>query len=311
MSAGRPLRFGLIGVDSPHAPQFTRLLGDGLHGEVAGARITHAWKGEPAADFPLGLDRVDAFADEVALLGVQLCTTPEEVADAVDALLVVAADARTHPAYFERVAPTGKPVYVDTRFALTTQAAKRMLATARVHGCTPLAGSPKRFAPEFVQVLGDTPISRLVLDGPLPTQPGHPDLSWYGFHLADLAVATLGPDPVLVDAPAGGSVTVTWADGRTAHIDGEPTWSPVTTGTLHRAAGASSEFALTAGQSMLTGLLANLVDSCRNGVPNVSEAEILATVAIVEGPHVSRTTGAPAVIGPTTQPLEVGDAAGS
>ncbi|MFE5258753.1 Gfo/Idh/MocA family oxidoreductase [Streptomyces coelicoflavus] len=292
-AATNPLRFGLIGVDSPHAPSFTRLFGDGITGTVPGGTVVSAWKGEAAPDFPPGRDRIDAFADEVAALGVPLRDTPEEVAAECDALLVVASDSRTHPGYFTRLAPFGKPLYVDSRFAPASRDARAMLAAARTHGCLPLAGSPKRFTPEFRQALGDGRAERIDLTGPLPTQPGHPTLAWYGVHLVDLAVAALGPGCVLVDAPAGERTTVTWADGRTATLGGEEEWSPLTTGHLTVAPGTTRDFTIEAGPPMLTGLLASLVHACRTGTPNVPEAEVLDIVAVVEAAHRSRVTGAP------------------
>ncbi|KQX57065.1 dehydrogenase [Streptomyces sp. Root66D1] len=287
-----PLRFGLIGVDSPHAPSFTRLFGDGVTGTVAGGTVVAAWRGVAAEDFPLSRDRIDAFAQEVSDLGVLLYDTPEDVAERCDALLVVASDARTHAGYFTRLAPFGKPVYVDTRFALTAEDARAMLATAGVHGCLPLAGSPKRFTPEFRRATGWGRADRVDLTGPLPTQPGHAFLAWYGVHLVDLAVAALGPGCAQVDASTGDRVTLTWPDGRVATLGGEERWSPLTTGRVSGPGGAR-EFTIEAGPPMLTGLLASIVDACRTGIPNVPEAEVLDIVAIVEAAHRSRTSGAP------------------
>ncbi|MFI6650419.1 hypothetical protein ACIBI8_22720 [Streptomyces sp. NPDC050529] len=287
-----PVRFGLIGLDSPHAPSFTRLFGDGINGEVVGGTVVSAWKGRAAADFPLSRDRIDGFADEVAGLGVELRETPEEVAEACDALLVVAADARTHPDYFSRLAPFGKPVYVDTRFALSTADARAMLATANEYGCLALAGSPKRFIPEFRSASAAFEPRRIDLTGPLPTQPGHPGLAWYGVHLVDLAVAALGPGCASVDARRGRRTTLTWPDGRVATLGGDAEWSPFTQVRVSDGREVR-ELTIEAGPPMLTGLLTSLVSACRTGRPNVPEAEVLDIVAIVEAARRSRAADAP------------------
>lgn len=305
-----PIRFGLIGVDSPHAPSFTRLFGDGTSGVVPGGTVTHAWKGEAASDFPLSFDRIDTFADEVSGLGVTMCDSPEAVAEACDALLIVASDARTHPGYFKRVARFGKPIYVDTRFAPSLAEARSMLAVAGASGSLVLAGSPKRFTPGFAAALKGSAVRQAFLNGPLPTQPGHPGFSWYGVHLVDLAVAALGSVPahsgkVTVDAGGPGSaagttsVTVTWGDGRVATMSGEAGWNPFTRGRLETAHG-ESHFSLEAGPPMLVGLLEELVESCRNGTPNVPLPEILSIVAIVEAVNQSLETGLPVSVGGTS-----------
>ncbi|GAB97832.1 hypothetical protein BJY21_001942 [Kineosphaera limosa] len=287
------LRFGLIGVDSPHSVQFTQLLGDG---SAFGATITHAWQAPTSADFPPSRDRNDDLAAQVSSLGVALCDSPAAVARHCDALLLVASDARTHPELFARVAPLGRPVYVDTRFALTVAQARLMLDQAREAGVLALAGSPKRFTPEFLAARGDGRVERADLVAPLPTQPGHPDFGWYGFHAADLLVSALGPDIERVDASGAGPVVLTWADGRVATVRGEAVWSPHTTGTLAGDGGAAREFDIESGLPMLHGLLKALVVACRSGEPTVPPAEILAGVAIVEAVHESRQLGAPVAI---------------
>lgn len=302
MTPVSPIRFGLIGVDSPHAPSFTRLFDNGFDGVVPSGTVTHAWKGESASDFPLSRDRIDGFADEVSGLGVTLCDSPEEVAEACDALLIVSSDARTHPRYFERVVRFGRPVYVDTRFAPTLAEARTMLAQAQASGTLVLAGSPKRFTPEFQAALTGGPYHSVSLDGPLPTQPGHPGLAWYGVHLVDLAVAALGagPETVTVDADGPGSgsgsttVTVSWGDGREAHLGGAADWHPFTTGRID----AGSEFSIEAREAMLVGLLECIVTSCRTGTPNVPLREILSIVAVVEAANKSLNAGLPVTISP-------------
>ncbi|WP_217710536.1 hypothetical protein [Streptomyces sp. NA04227] len=260
---------------------------------MSGGTVTAAWRGEVSADLPPSRDRMDSLAEEVHRLGVAFHDSPEDVAEACDALLVTACDARTHPALFKRLAPFGKPVYVDTRFALTTGEAHAMLRTAREHGCLPLAGSPKRFTPEFLGALdGDGPVTRIDVGGPLPTQPGHPGLAWYGVHLVDLVVAALGPGCATVGVREDLSTTLHWSDGRIATLSGPAEWSPFTTGRVQRGA-VSTEFGIEAGPPMLTGLLTALVDSCRRGVPTVPEAQVLETVAIVEAAHRSLLSGKP------------------
>ncbi|GAB2592266.1 Gfo/Idh/MocA family protein [Kribbella endophytica] len=284
-----PLRAGLIGVDSSHAPSFTELLGV----QVSGAVVTHAWRGEVSADFPPSRDRIDAGHQRLIELGVVFCDSPEEVAAVCDVVLIVASDARTHPAYFARVVAAGKPVYVDTRFALTRADAQHMLDLAAQYGTTVLAGSPKRFTPSFrtaLDALRGRQIVDVNLSGPLPEQPGHPVLDWYGVHLVDLAVAALGPGCTTVDARPDHPVTLTWPEGRQATLTGDPTWSPLTEGTLTCADATASNFHIEASPAMLTGLLTALVTAARANHPTVPADQILDIVTITEAARTSRTT---------------------
>ncbi|GAA1823779.1 Gfo/Idh/MocA family protein [Agromyces salentinus] len=298
MTDDEPVRFGLVGVDSSHSVQFTRMLGDGRTGAVAGGTIVAAWQGPTVADFPPSRDRNDDLAAEVAGLGVPLADSPEAVAEASDALLVVASDARSHPTHLRRLARFGKPVYLDTRFAPTRRDAVEMLEQAEADGCLVLAGSPKRFTPEFRAAVAESAsmgaIERIDLDGPLPEQPHHEFFAWYGVHLVDLAVAALGPDCASVDA-TGGRVVLAWDDGRVATLGGEAEWQPITRGSIQSPAGLHA-FEIESSAEMLAGLLTEIISSCRTNSPNVPRAEITATVSIVEAAARSRALGAPVAV---------------
>ncbi|WP_435747556.1 gfo/Idh/MocA family oxidoreductase [Microbacterium sp. PMB16] len=275
----RPIRFGLIGVDSSHALQFTRLFGDGRTGRVHGGTVVSAWQGPTSEDFPPSRDRNDANASALAKAGVRLLDSPEAVAEASDALLLVSSDVRTRREQFPRIAAFGRPVYVDTRFALDAQDADAMLQLARDSGCLVLSGSPKRFTPAFRALDAAPAIESIDLVGPLVALPGHPGLAWYGVHLVDLAVATFGPGCARIE-PSGSGVRLIWRDGRTATLHGPAEWGPWTRGRAQTAAGAL-EFEIESNEDMLTGLLQSVVGSCRSGAPNIDPAEIREISAIV------------------------------
>lgn len=286
----QPLRLGLIGVDSPHSVQFTRLLGDGIGSRVPGGAVRTAWQSPTSADFPPSRDRNDALAREVAGLGVELLPSPDAVAEASDALLLVSSDSRTRPEHFTLVARHGKPVYVDTRFAPDPASARAMVRLGEESGCLVLAGSPKRFTPQFRDAVA-AGADAVSITGPLPTQPGHPGLAWYGVHLVDLAVAALGPGCVRVE-PHDGRLRLIWNDGRTADLGGPAEWGPQTRGEVRRGDDVSS-FEITADEDMLTGLLDSVLSACRSGTPNVPPAQILQTVDIVAAGTTALASGSP------------------
>lgn len=278
MTDPQPIRFGLIGVDSSHALQFTRLFGDGRTGRVDGGVVTAAWQAPTSADFPPSRDRNDVNAQALSDAGVPLLAAPEAVAEASDALLLVSSDARTRREQFARIAPFGKPILVDTRFAADPADARRMLRQADDAGCLVLSGSPKRFTSEF-RALPASEIESIELRGPLVEQPGHPGLSWYGVHLVDLAVALFGPGSPRIEVNETG-VGLVWPDGRNATLSGPVEWDPWTRGRAHTARGEVG-FEIESSEDMPTGLLESVVHACRSGEPNIDPAEILAISEIV------------------------------
>lgn len=297
MTSEQPIRFGLIGVDSSHAMQFTRLFGDGRSGRVTGGAVTAAWKAPTSVDFPPSRDRNDENARALADLGVPLLDSPEAVVEESDALLLVSADVRTRREQFERLAPAGKPVFVDTRFAANPQDARHMLHLAEESGCLMLSGSPKRFTPEFLALPAG--VESIELRGPLVTHPGHPGLAWYGVHLVDLAVALFGPGCSVVE-PRGAGVRLLWPDGRSATLSGPDEWDPWTRGRARTATGEVG-FAIESDEGMLTGILESVVRSCHRAEPNIAPSEILAICGIVAAGSEALSGRLPVAV-PTHQP---------
>lgn len=286
----QPIRFGLIGVDSSHALQFTRLFGDGRTGRVGGGTVTSAWRGPTSADFPPSRDRNEANAAALVEMGVPILESPEAVAAASDALLLVSSDVRTREEQFAEVAAFGMPIYVDTRFASDVQAARRMLQLGDDMGCLVLSGSPKRFTPEL-RGLDTSGIESLELEGPLVVQPGHSGLAWYGVHLVDLAVAVFGVGCTRIE-PRGSGLGLIWRDGRTATLSGPAEWKPWTRGRARTGAG-ELEFSIESHEPMLTGVLESVVRSCRSGRPNIDRREIIEICEIVAAGTLALERGIP------------------
>jgi len=141
------LSIGMIGLDTSHAPAFTRLLHDTDHPfHVPGGRVTCAWPGG-SPDFALSASRVERFTRELAAeFGVRMLESPEQVAERCDAVMLVAADGRAHLELFRRIAPYGKPVFIDKPLAVASRDAEEMLRLAERHGVPVMSCSALRFA---------------------------------------------------------------------------------------------------------------------------------------------------------------------
>ena len=136
MMPGKPIRIGIIGLDSSHAPVFTQLLNDKNHAyHVPGGEVTVAFPGG-SADFEMSYSRVVGFTEQVRdKYGVKIVDSPEEVAEASDAILMVSVDGRVHLEHFRRIAAYRKPIFIDKPMALSSSDAKAIveLSSAEWH----------------------------------------------------------------------------------------------------------------------------------------------------------------------------------
>ncbi|MCA0754275.1 Gfo/Idh/MocA family oxidoreductase [Paenibacillus sp. N4] len=212
----KPLNLGIIGADSSHAVAFTKLLNDSMQPyHVNGGHVTIVYPGG-SPDFPLSRQRVAGFTGElVRSFGVRIASTPAEVAEASDAILLLAADGRKHKELFERIAAYGKPVFIDKPFALSSADAMEMKRMAEACGIPLMSCSSLRYAQSLTEELAkgtQSDIAGAHVYGPISVEPTQGYYFWYGIHSAELLYAIMGPGCLSVTVES--SETMEWIKGR-------------------------------------------------------------------------------------------------
>ena len=95
---------------------------------VSGAKIVYACP-TGSEQFSLSRDRLEGFTDQVRdNFGVKILDSIEAVAERVDAILQISVDGRMHLEEFKRLAPFGKPVFIDKPLATSVADAKAILS---------------------------------------------------------------------------------------------------------------------------------------------------------------------------------------
>ena len=90
------MKLGIIGLDSSHAVQFSRILnGEREPFHIGGHPVTAAYPGPESQDFDMSRDRMENFTREVAGdWGVKLYSSIAEVMKNSDAVFLEQVDAR-------------------------------------------------------------------------------------------------------------------------------------------------------------------------------------------------------------------------
>src|ERR1043166_9625348 len=92
-AAAADLRLGIVGTDTSHATEFTKLLNGGV---VQGARVVAAYKGG-SPDVESSRTRVDRFAQELQQKwSVEFVPDIPSLCAKVDAILIESVDGRAH-----------------------------------------------------------------------------------------------------------------------------------------------------------------------------------------------------------------------
>ncbi len=235
-----PLKLGLIGLDTSHVIVFTETFNNPAAKQpLKGARVTTAWPGG-SPDVPASISRVAGYTAELRdKWGVTIVDSPEAVAQACDAILLTSLDGRTHPGQFARIAPYGKPVFMDKPFAVSTADAKAIFATAKQHNVRLFSSSSLRFTEALLKVV--TPETKATVKGAdfcgaAAHEPTNPGLYWYGIHAVEMLFTTMGRGCRSVRCVSNANYDVAtgvWADGRIGTVRGNRTGNYEMHGIVH------------------------------------------------------------------------------
>lgn len=211
------LRLGIIGTDTSHVIEFTKLLNDPtVPGHVSGALVVAAFKGG-SPDIPISRDRVDGFSKELKeKWHIRFVSQIRDLCPLVDGILLESVDGRVHLDQFRQAAVCGKPVYIEKPLASTLADARGIAQIAAAHKVPWFSSSSLRFG--LVQAMRSPDIAGVLVWGPGPFEPFQQlDLSWYAIHPIEILFTLMGPDVQQVtrtDTPDADVITGIWKGGR-------------------------------------------------------------------------------------------------
>ncbi|WP_159881505.1 Gfo/Idh/MocA family protein [Paenibacillus puerhi] len=300
MTTTGKLRIGVIGLDTSHATAFTELLNNSSHPyHVPGGEVVLAYPGG-SDDFELSRSRVQGFTEELrSKHGVQIVSTPEEVAEGSDAILLESVDGRVHLEQFRQIVSYGKPVFIDKPFTVDAGQAGEIIRLAEKHGVPIMSSSALRYA-EGVQEAADVNVIGKIIGadcyGPMELQPTQPGLFWYGIHSVEMLYTFLGPGCVTVMATATALhdvVTGRWEDGRIGTIRGNRTGNMTFGALVHREQDSHSVEVNAHKKPYYASLLEQIMPFFRTGRSSVPISETWEIIRFIEAANESRLTGKP------------------
>ncbi len=290
-------KIGLIGCDTSHCVAFARILNDsGSEHHIPGAAIASAFPGG-SPDFELSISRVEGFTRELREeLEVEIVDSPEAVAEANDAVLLTSVDARVHLDQFRRIAPYGKPVFIDKPFALTGDDAREMFDLADKNGIALMSCSALRYADGFQELLrdeADGPVFGADIYGPMAIQPTQPGFFWYGIHTVEMLFAALGKGCARVTVASNEDhdfAVGVWKDGRIGTVRGNRRENKKFGGIVHRENGSHFVDAYR-GRPYYVGLMEHILSMFESGTPPIDPEDTVEIIRFIEAANRSREDG--------------------
>jgi len=215
------LRLGIIGTDTSHVIEFTKMLNDSSSAEhVAGARVIAAFKGG-SKEMPESYKRVDRFAEELRTKwNIEFVQDIASLCPKVDAIMLESVDGRQHLDQVKQAVACGKPLWIDKPLAASLADAKEIVRLAHEANVAWFSASSLRFS-QIATSVKLPKLSGAVTWGAGPLGPGELDLAWYAIHTVELLYAIMGPgceEVTRIHADASDVIVGKWRDGRIAEV---------------------------------------------------------------------------------------------
>lgn len=282
----KPLKVGIIGLDTSHATHFTNILnGEKQRPEAFGSRMVAAYpKGSP--DIESSVSRVPSYTEAVKKQGVEIVDTIEELVKRVDVVCLETNDGRPH---FEQLIPVlkaGKPCFIDKPISASLSDAIAIFEASKKYKVPVFSSSSLRFGKNTLAVRGGSlgKVTRCETTSPANLEKTHPDLFWYGIHGVESLFTVMGTGCVSVKRG-------TTADGK---IEVVGDWGGGRVGTYREGKGYEGKAVGEKGEGPVGSydgyepLLFAVLNFARSGQPPVSEAETLEIYAFMEAADESK-----------------------
>ena len=216
-----PIRVGIIGLDTSHAIEFTRIFNDTASADhVPGARVIAAYKGG-SPDVEASASRVEGFTAQLRdKWGLEIVPDIPTLCSKVDAVLLLSVDGRKHLEQVKPVFAARKRVFIDKPLAASLADARAIARLGAESGVPWFSCSSLRYQTAIKSLTQDSTLGAVVgcdVYCPSPTEPHHPDLFWYGIHGVEILFTLMGPgceSVVRINTPGTDVVVGRWKDGR-------------------------------------------------------------------------------------------------
>jgi hypothetical protein len=170
------IKVGLVDIDTSHAASFAKILR-----ETGDFRVTHVFdKGQVRSD-----QEVDAFCNDY---DCRRCGSVDELADRVDAAMVLSADWDVHLARLTPLLQAGKPTFIDKPLAGNTEDLATFVKVAKSTATPVLAGSGWRYNLPIQKAHKKYAAKKI--DNVLAMM--HRDFMYYGIHAVGMVLGLLG-----------------------------------------------------------------------------------------------------------------------
>ena len=281
------IRIGIIGLDTSHALEFTKLLNGPDNKEYQDFRIVAAYP-YGSKTIKTSYERIPKYIEGVKECGVEIVPSISELLKKVDCVMLETNDGNLHLEQALEVLKSGKIMFIDKPVAATLTHSIVIFELAKKYNVPIFTSSPLRFSLQ-TQKLGKGEFGKVIgadCYSPHKREPSHPDFGWYGMHGVEMLFTVMGTGCVSVNRMSSEGTDVViglWNDGRIGTFRGLIN-NYIYGGTAYTDKGAVP----VGGYDGYKPLLDQILTFFKTRVAPVSEKETLEIFTFMEASNVSK-----------------------
>ena len=215
-----PIKIGIVGLDTSHAPAFTKLFNTASpESNLNGIKVVAAYP-NGSTEIKSSYERIPEYILRVKEYGVEVVDSIQKLLSMVDVVLLETNDGRPHLEQAREIFKTGKPVFIDKPMAGTLKDVVTIFKESSEKKVPVFSSSSLRYMKGINEIRYENKIGSVLGSdtfSPATLEPHHPDLFWYGIHGVEILFAVMGTgcESVTRIQTTGTDVVVgKWKDGR-------------------------------------------------------------------------------------------------
>lgn len=216
----KPVRVGIIGLDTSHCEAFTKVLNDPNAGpDYAGFKVTAAYP-YGSRDIESSASRIPQYTEDIKKYGVKITSSIEELLKETDVVLLETNDGRLHKEQALQVIKARKKLFIDKPISASLKDAIAIFDAAKKNNVPVFSSSSLRFSQDVQDIASGKTVGKVLgadTFSPCAIEKTHPDLFWYGIHGVETLFTVLGKgckQVIRAHQDDTDVVTGIWKDGR-------------------------------------------------------------------------------------------------
>lgn len=213
------IRVGIIGLDTSHAPAFTKEMNkEPADPAMMGCRVVAAYP-YGSRTIESSYSRIPKYTEQMKEMGVEIVDSIGALLEKVDCVLLETNDGTLHLEQALEVFKAGKPVFIDKPVAANLRDVLAIYDAAEKYGVPMFSSSSLRYSSSAQAIRGGSLGAVMGCDAysPCSLEPSHSDLYWYGIHGVETLFTVMGTGCESVSRTSSDNfefVVGKWSDGR-------------------------------------------------------------------------------------------------